>query len=151
MATTMRELRQLIEDNCDFSQPLRVVSRDVGRKASKHSAVRVDENCPAMMKFSPGMYDDRGTIELTHYPQLEVLMPETVLADLDEFLEENPRALLKWVYFFYFPIDYVGLFGRMRRIDNCLLDTSNVKDIYFSDDEPDTLVIEAEYEIGSFD
>ena len=104
-----------------------------------------------MMKFSPGMYDDRGTIELTHYPQLEVLMPETVLADLDEFLEENPRALLKWVYFFYFPIDYVGLFGRMRRIDNCLLDTSNVKDIYFSDDEPNTLVIEAEYEIGSFD
>ena len=78
-------------------------------------------------------------------------MPETVLADLDEFLEENPRALLKWVYFFYFPIDYVGLFGRMRRIDNCLLDTSNVKDIYFSDDEPNTLVIEAEYEIGSFD
>lgn len=41
---TMRELRKMIAEGCDFSRPLCVVSHDVGKKAAKHSVVCVDEN-----------------------------------------------------------------------------------------------------------
>ena len=148
---TMRELRQLLVDSCDFSQPLHVVSVDVGKKADKHSAVRVDERYPVNLELAGGMYDDRGSIEFAHYPEGKVLMPEMLVDALDDLLEERPGTLLKWVYFFYFPMDYVGMFGKRRRIDSCLLDTSKIRKVYLSDDEPNTLVVEGEYEFGSFD
>ena len=147
----MRELRQLIVDGCDFSQPLRVVSHDVGKKAAKHSAVRVDETYPVNLSVAGGMYDDRGSIEFAHYPEREVLMPGMLVEALDELLEERPNTLLKWVYFFYFPMDYLGMFGKRRQIDSGLLDTSEIRKVYLSKDEPNTLVIEGEYEFGSFD
>ena len=148
---TMRELRQLIVDGCDFSQPLHVVSHDVGKKASKHSALRVDEMFPVNVSVAGGMYDDRGSIEFAHYPESNVLMPETLVEALDELLEERPRTQLKWVYFFYFPIEYIGMFGKRKTIGNCLLDTSEIRRVYLSEDEPNTLIIEAEYKVGSFD
>ena len=151
MATTMRELRQLIEDNCDFTQPIRFVSRDVGKKAAKHSIVRADEQLLARVSITPGMYDDRGVVELTHDPDAKVLMPEDVLAAIDNLLEEKPKATIGWVYFFYFPMDYVGFLGKVKRIACSMLDTSKVRDIYMSDDEPNTLIVEAEFGIGSFD
>ena len=151
MISTMLELRQLIADNCDFSQPLRIVARDLGKKAAKHSTVRADENHPARMTVTPGTYSEKGVIELAYDSEYEALMPEDALAALDGLLEEVPKALVGWVYFFYFPMDYAGFLGRAKRINCSLLDTSNVLDIYLADDEPNTLVIEAEYGIGSFD
>jgi hypothetical protein len=151
MISTMRELKQLIEDNCDLSQPLRVVSRDVGKKAAKHSIVRADENHLTRIAITPGMYDDRGVIELTYDPDTKVLMPEDALTALDNLLEDVPKALIGWVYFFYYPMDYVGFLGRVKRIECSMLDTSDVRDIYMADDEPNTLIIEADYGVGSFD
>ena len=148
---TMRELRQMLADGCDFSQPLRVVSRDVGKKAAKHSAVRVDETYPVNLSLAGGMYDDRGSIEFAHYEEGDVLMPETLIEALDDLLEERPYTMLKWVYFFYFPMEYVGMFGKQRHIDSGLLDTSEIRNVYLSEDEPNTLVVEGEYEFGSFD
>ena len=148
---TMREFRQMIADGCDFSRPLHVVSVDVGKKAAKHSAVRVDETFPVNLSLAGGMYDDRGSIEFAHYPEGDVLMPGTLVEALDELLEERPATLLKWVYFFYFPMEYAGMFGKWRHIDSCLLDTSKIHKVYLSEDEPNTLVVEGEYEFGSFD
>lgn len=151
MITTMLEFRQLIADNCDFSQPLRVVAHDVGKKAAKHSIVRADENHPAQLKASAGLYDKKGVIELAYYPEGKVLMPEAAIAALDELLEEEPKALLGWIYFFYFPLDYKFFFGKVRHVECSLLDTKEARDIYFSEDEPNTLIIEAEYGVGEFD
>lgn len=151
MSITMRELRDLIAGGCDFSQPLRVVAQDVGKKGGKHSIVRADEKNPAAMNISPGMYDERGTVEVAHDPEAEVLMPEAAIAGLDALLEEVPEATIGWVYFFYFPLEYTGLFGRRKQMRECLLDTNNLLDVYLSDDEPNTLVFKAEYGFGSFD
>ena len=148
---TMRELRQMIADKCDFSQPLHVVSRDVGKKAAKHSAVRVDETFPVNLTLAGGMYDDRGSIEFAHYLEGEVLTPEMLVEALDDLLDERPYTMLKWVYFFYFPMEYVGMFSKRRKIDSCLLDTREIHKVYLSEDEPNTLIIEGEYEFGSFD
>lgn len=151
MISTMRELRQLIADNCDFSQPLRVVARDLGKKAGKHSTVCADEDHPARMKASAGMYDERGIIELAYDPEFEALMPEDAIAALDALLEEVPRSLIGWIYFFYFPMDYTGFLGRAKQIECSLLSTKDVSNIYLMDDKPNTLVIEAKFEVGSFD
>lgn len=148
---TIRELRKLIADNCDPTQPLRVVAHDVGKKADKHSIVCVDENHPINLKIAPGTYDERASIEFAYYPESKVLTPQILLDALDELLEERPQALFKWAYFFYFPMEYVGMFKRVKRIDNCLLDTSKIQRVYMSEDYPNTLVIEGEYEFGSFD
>jgi hypothetical protein len=43
------------------------------------------------------------------------------------------------------------VFKRIKRKEDCLLDTKDVKRIYLAEDEPNTLVFEAEYEVGSFD
>lgn len=150
MITTMRELRQLIADNCDPSQPLRVVANDVGKKANKHSPVRADEGHPAKFSVSSGLYDDRGVIEISYDEDAEVLMPEAAIDALDALLEDDPRALIGWVYFFYFPFDATFLFGRTRRITDSLMDTSKVQDIYFAEDEPNTLVFKAEFNLGEF-
>ena len=151
MITTMRELRQLIADNCDMSQPLRVVAHDVGKKAAKHSIVRVDEEHRAKVNVTAGLYDERAVFELAYDATAEVLMPEDVLNALDDLLEEVPEALIGWVYFFYFPMSYTFFFGKTRLVDCALLDTSKVLDIYFADDEPNTLMLKAEYGIGEFD
>ena len=148
---TMRELKQLIEDGCDFSQPLRVVSRDVGKNAAKHSAVRVDENFPVRLTVASGTWDDRGSLEFAHYSGCEVLMPEALIDAIDDVLEEKPLTFVKWAYFFYFPLDYVTRFKRTKHIECCLLDTSNIHKIYLADDEPNTLVIEGDYTFGSFE
>ena len=150
MISTMRELRNLIAENCDFTQPLRVVAHDVGKKASKHSAVRADEFFPAAMNVTPGKYSEKSVIEIAHDPEQKVLMPEAAIEAIDELLYEEPRALVGWVYFFYFPFEVTTLFGRKKHAQYCMLDTSNVKDIYLGD-EPNTLVIEAEYGPGTFD
>lgn len=151
MITTMRELRQLIAENCDFSRPLRVVAHDLGRKAAKHSVVQADENHPATMKASAGLYSEKGVIELAYEPEAKVLMPEAALATLDELLEEEPEELIGWVYFFYFPMDYTFFFGKTRHVECSLLDTRDVRNIYLADEDPNTLVIEAEYGLGEFD
>ena len=151
MTITVLELRQLIADNCDASQPLRVVSRDVGKKADKHSVVRVDENYPIRLGVSPGRYDERAVIEFAYYSDCEVLTSEAFLDALDELLEEVPKATVGWVYFFYFPMKYVTLLRRVKLIECSLLDTRDVHKIYMSDDEPNTLVIEGAYEFSSFD
>ena len=151
MITTMSELRQLIAENCDFSQPLRVVARDLGKKAAKHSVVRADEDHPARMSVTAGLYTKKGVIELAYDSEAEVLTPEAAVAALDNLLEDEPKELIGWVYFFYFPLEYVGLFGRKVQVDCSLLDTSEVRDVYLSEDDPNTLVIEAEYGLGSFD
>ena len=150
MITTVQELRQLIVDNCDFSQPLRVVACDVGKKAAKHSVVRADENHPAVMNVTPGMYSEKSVMEFSYDAEAEVLMPEAAIAALDRLLEEVPKALIGWVYFFYFPIDYTFLFGRKRRVELSLFDASDVLDIYFADDEPNTLMIKAAYGVSEF-
>lgn len=151
MITTIRELRELIADNCDFSKPLRVFAYDVGKKAAKHSTVRVDEKFPTKMSVTHGTYDASGVIEFAHRPEGEVLMPETALEALDGLLEEEPKATIGWIYFFFYPLKYKGLFGRMKRTDDCLLNTNNLKGIYFLDGQPNVLIIEAAYEIGTFD
>lgn len=151
MITTMSEFRQLIADNCDLSQPLRVVAHDVGKKAAKHSAIRADEDHPAKINVSAGLYDDRGVIELAYDADAPVLMPEAALNALDDLLEEEPKERIGWVYFFYFPLSYTFFFGKTRQVDCSLVDTNKVRDIYMADDEPNTLVIEAEYNIGEFD
>ena len=151
MIGTMCELRQLIAENCDFSQPLRVVALDIGKKASKHSTVRVDENYPAKINISAGMYDDRGVVELTYDAEGQVLMPEAAITALDNLLEEEPKTRIGWVYFFYFPMDYTFLLLGKKHIDCSMLDTSEIRNIYMADDEPNTLVIEADYGLGSFD
>jgi len=148
---TMLELRQLIADGCDFSKPLQAVARDVGKKAKKHSEVRVDESHPARLKITPGKYDDRMAIEFAHYPDCTAIMPEEALAQLDEMIEANPRATVGWVYFFYFPMGYITAFKQVKRKKECLLDSSNVKRVYLAEDEPNTLVFEAEYGVDSFD
>ena len=148
---TLLELRQLIADECDFSKPLQAVAHDIGKKAKKHSTVRMDENYPAMLKITPGKYDDRTAIEFAHYPDCTAIMPEDALAQLDEMLESNPKATVGWVYFFYFPMDYVTVFKQTKRKEHGLLDSSNVKGIYLAEGEPNTLVFEAEYGVGSFD
>ena len=148
--TTMLELRQLIAENCDFSQPLRVVAHDIGKKAAKHSVVRADEEHPARVTIAPGLYDDRGSIELAYDADASVLMPADFVGALDALLEEVPKARIGWVYFFYFPLDYRFLFGKVRRVDFSLLDTRDVQDIYLSEDEPNTLVFMAKYGIGEF-
>ena len=43
------------------------------------------------------------------------------------------------------------MFGKRKTIGNCLLDTSEIRRVYLSEDEPNTLIIEAEYKVGSFD
>ena len=151
MIITMTELRELIANNCDFSQPLRVVAHDVGKKASKHSVVRVDEDHPARFSVSSGLYDERGVVELAYDEDVEVLMPEAAVNALDELLEDDPKAHIGFVYFFYFPLDAVVFLGRVRHVKNSLLDTNKVLDISFSDDEPNTLVITAAYNVGEFD
>ncbi len=151
MISTIRELRQMIADSCDSSQPLRVVAHDVGKKASRHSVVRADELYPARMTVTPGTYSEKGVIEFAYDPEFKALMPEDAIVALDGLLEEVPKALIGWVYFFYFPIDYNGLFGKKKRIECSLLDTSEVENVYLSDSEPNTLVIEAKYGVGSFD
>lgn len=151
MITTIRELRELIADNCDFSKPLSVVAYDVGKKAERHSTLRVDETFPTKMSASPGKYDDRGAIEFAHNAEGEVLMPVAAIEALDNLLEEKPKATIGWVYFFYYPLDYKGLFGRPRAIKECLLDTSSVADVYLVKDNPNTLVFKAPYDVGSFD
>ncbi len=151
MITTMSELRQAIAENCDFSKPLRVVALDVGKKAKKHSLVYVDAEHPATMKVSEGMYSSKGVMEFSHDPAYDVLMPEAALAALDELLEEAPKTKIGWVYFFYFPMDYTGFLGRVIHIKDCLLDTREVKNMYLLEADQNTLVIEAEYNVGSFD
>ena len=151
MITTMRELRDLIADKCDLSQPLRVVAHDVGKKAAKHTPVYVDEEHPAKIKVSPGMYSEKGVIEFAYYANGEVLMPEDVLDALDDLLFEHPKARIGWVYFFYFPLDYRFFFGKTRHVEDSLLDTKEVKNIYFADGGSNILVFEAEYGIGEFD
>lgn len=151
MAITMLELRQLIADNCDLSQPLHVVAHDVGKKAPKHSVVRVDEDHPVRLVVSPGLYDKRASIEFAYDAEATVLMPQEALDALDELLEEHPNATLGWVYFFYFPFKYRFLFGRVKEVENSLMDTNLVLDIYMADDEPNTLVIKAPYSLGQFD
>lgn len=151
MITTLRELRDLIAKNCDFSQPLRVVAQDVGKNAKKHSAVYVDENRPVKITIATGMYDERGSVELAYDEEGEVLMPESLIAALDEVLEEAPTELLKWFYFFYFPMDYKNMFGKIKHINCSLMDTSNIKNVYFADGVPNTLIVEGVYGIGSFD
>ena len=151
MTITFRELRQLIAENCDASQPLRVVSRDVGKKAHRHSVLRVDENFPIKLSTSLGKYDERAVIEFAHYADCEVLMPEAFIAALDEVLEELPKATLGWVYFFYFPMDYVTFLKKVKRLECSLLDTSDVRNVYLEEGEPNTLVIEGAYNISSFD
>jgi len=150
MTITIRELKQMVEDNCDPSQPLRVVSRDVGKKASKHSVIRVNEDYPVRFSASKGKFDERAYIEFAHYYDSETLMPETFIEVLEKVLEEEPKATVGWVYFFFFPMDHVTLLKKVKRIDCASLDSSKVKKIYLADDEPNTLVIEAEYEISAF-
>lgn len=150
MITTMQELRDLIADSCDFSQPLRVVAHDLGKKAAKHSVVRADEDHPAAMNVSAGLYSDKGVIEFAYDPENKVLMPEDAIAALDNLLEEEPEELIGWVYFFYFPLDYRFFFGKTTHVECSLLDTSAVRDIHMADDEPNTLVIEAEYGLSEF-
>lgn len=151
MITTILELRQAIADGCDNTQPLRIVAHDVGKKASKHSVVRVDENHPAKMAASAGLYTDKAIIELSYDADAGPLMPEDAIAALDELLEEKPKERIGWVYFFYFPLDLTTFFGKVRRIACSLLDTSEVLDLYLSEEEPNTLVIKAKYGLGSFD
>lgn len=103
------------------------------------------------LKLASGTYDDRGSIEFAHYPESQVLTPRMLVDALDELLEERPTTLLKWVYFFYFPMEYAGMFGKTRQIENCLLDTSKIHRVYLLEDEPNTLVVEGEYDFGSFD
>ena len=55
------------------------------------------------------------------------------------------------MYFFYFPMKYKFFLLGERNIENGLLDTNEVLDMYFHDEVPNTLVIEADYELGSFD
>lgn len=151
MIGTIRELRDLIADNCDFSQPLRVFAYDVGKKAAKHTTVRVDESFPTKMSVTPGTYEAKGVIEFEHYPEGDVLMPEDAIEALDGLLEEMPHAGIGWVYFFYYPLEYTGFLGRVKRVENCLLDTTDVRDIFLLDDNPNALIIKAAYAVGSFD
>ena len=151
MITTMLELKQAIEENCDFSKPLRVIAHDIGKKADKHSVVYADADYPARFAVSEGMYSKKGVLELTYDAENPVLMPEHAVAALDELLEKAPRTTIGWVYFFYFPMDYKFFLLGQRRIENGLLDTDEVKRMYFHDEVPNTLVIEADYELGSFD
>ena len=151
MTITLLELRQLIAENCDLAQPLRVVSRDVGKKADKHSVVRVDEDHPIKLTVSLGKYDERAAIEFAYYSDLKVLMPEALIDALDDVLEEERKATVGWVYFFYFPMEYVSLLKKVKRLDCSLLDTSKVRKIFLAEDEPNTLVVEAEYNFSSFD
>lgn len=148
---TMQELRDLVADNCDFSRPLRIVAHDVGKKAYKHSIVYVDDQHPVRLTVQPGMYDKRASIELAHYPDAEVLMPEAFVSALDELLEEEPRALVGWFYFFYFPMEYTTLFKRKMHIEEGMLDTDDIKQIYLMEDKPNLLIVEADYGLGSFD
>ncbi len=76
---------------------------------------------------------------------------EDAIAALDALLEEVPRSLIGWIYFFYFPMDYTGFLGRAKQIECSLLSTKDVSNIYLMDDKPNTLVIEAKFEVGSFD
>lgn len=151
MITTIRELRDLIADNCDFSQPLRIFAHDVGKKADKHSTVRVDEGFPTKITITHGMYDASGVIEFAHDPEGKVLMPKTFVEALDDLLEGEPKATIGWTYFFYYPLDYKGLFGKVKKIKECLLDTNSIKDIYLLEGQSNVLIVEAEYGIGSFD
>ncbi len=151
MITTMQELRDAIAEKCDFSQPLRVVAYDVGKKAKRHSTVYVDAEYPTRFSVSEGMYSKKGVIEFTHYADGEVLMPEHAIEALDELLTEAPRTTVGWVYFFYFPMDYKFRLLGTRRITDSLLDTNEVLKMYFHDEVPNTLIIEADYEVGSFD
>ena len=150
MTITIRELKELVEDNCDPSQPLRVVSRDVGKKAGKHSVISVNEDYPVRFSASKGKYDERAYIEFAHYYDSEILTPETFVEVLEDLLVDEPKATVGWVYFFFFPMDHVTLLRKVRRIDCASLDSSKVRNIYLADDEPNTLVIEAEYEISAF-
>lgn len=151
MIFTMQELRQMIAENCDPSQPLRVIAHDVGKKAARHSVVRVDEDHPATFSVSSGLYDERGVVEFSYYADAKVLTPQIVLDALDELLEEDPKGHIGFVYFFYFPIDVTFFLGRVRRVENSLMDTNKLLDIRFSEDEPNTLIFEAAYSLGEFD
>jgi len=151
MINTMKELREAIAEHCDFSQPLRVIAKDVGRKAEKHSVVYCDADFPARFSVSEGMYSIKGVMEFTYDVDSPVLMPQHVVDALDEFLEEAPRTTIGWVYFFYFPMKYKFFLLGEKNIENGLLDTNEVLDMYFHDEVPNTLVIEADYELGSFD
>ena len=151
MITTLRELRNLVANNCDFSQPLRVVAHDVGKNAKRHTAVYVDETRPVKVTIETGMYDERGSVELAYDENGEILTPESFIAALDEVIEEVPTELLKWFYFFYFPMDYKGRFGKVQHFENCLLDTRDIHDVYFAEGVPNTMIVEGVYGVGSFD
>lgn len=151
MITTMQELRQEIAEKCDFSMPLRVIANDVGKKAEKHSVIYTDKDFPARIAVSEGMYSDKGIIEFTHDARGDVLMPQHAIDALDALLEEAPKTRIGWVYFFYFPMDYKFFLLGAKKIENSLLDTNEVLNMYFHDEVPNTLVIEADYEVGSFD
>ena len=150
-AITIKEIRQLIADKSDPSQPLNVLARDLGKKAAKHSGMRVNETLPTKVNVTLGQYDERSSIEFAHNPGGDALMPGDVLAALDGLLETEPKATLGWVYFFYYPLKYKGFLGKIKQIKDCLLDTNNVIDVYFSEDEPNTLVFMAPFTLGSFD
>lgn len=147
----MQELRDAIAEKCDFSKPLRVIAHDIGKKANKHSVIYTDADFPARFAVSKGLYSKKGVMEFTYDAEGEVLMPEHAIAALDELLEEAPRTTVGWVYFFYFPMDYKFRLLGQRRINDSLLDTDEVQNMYFHDEVENTLVIEADYEVGSFD
>lgn len=151
MITTMSELRQMIAENCDLSQPLRAVAHDVSKKADRHSQVRVDENHPARFSVSKGLYDERGSVEFSYYDDAPILMPQDALDALDNLLEEDPKAHIGFVYFFYFPIEVTFFLGRKRVVDNSLMDTNKLVSVTLSDCEPNTLVFEAPFTLGEFD
>lgn len=151
MIRTMRELRDLLAHSSDFSQPLRVGAYDVGKKASRHSNVYVDEEHPAKLAVEAGTLDDRGSVSLSYDPEADPLMPEAFIAAIDAVLQENPRELLHWFYFFDFPIDYTKRFGKPMHLEWSILDTSEIRDIYFYPGEVNALIVEAEYNVGTFD
>lgn len=151
MISTMRELRDLVAENCDFSQPLRIAAHDVGKKASRHSNIYVDENHPAKLTVEAGTVDDRGSVELSHDPEAGPIMPGEFVEALDAVLKGAPGELLSWFYFFYFPMDYTKRFGKPLHIEWSILDTNNIRDIYFYPGEVNTMIVEAEYNVGTFD
>lgn len=151
MTMKLQELRQLIAKECDRTKPLRVVAHDVGKKADRHSTIRVDEDHPATLKVSIGEKDERAVIEFKHNAGGEVFMPKDALEAIDALLKEEHKIHIGWIYFFYFPAEYKSMLGRTKRIEESALDACNVDDIYMADGEPNTLVFEAEYNIGSFD
>jgi len=151
MITTMLELREAIAEKCDFSKPLRVIAHDIGRKADKHSVVYADADYPARISVSEGMYSEKGVIEFTYDAEGAVLMPQHAIDALDALLEDAPKTTIGWVYFFYFPMNYKFFLLGERKINDSLLDTNEVTNMFFHDEIPNTLIIEADYEIGSFD